>query len=244
VFGETSALKIDKKLILVDLLALHMIRHKDSSTIISYHPPAKWLGTSAAILHSRFHFAGQSVYWRTIFNESDDPTFILLSILWHALYAWDEALEILFQHISSIASVTFSSVILSSDCFQEARILKTNDVYQTRELHIIRASLLHYTALLEDFKKSVLFIQNTPSPTMHDHPDGQRSMLIMERECNVLVSEIERLEMFRKMQDMRLENLINLAFNNVNFRDSAGEHLRTLIQSVRNMTIIATEYDQ
>lgn len=35
-------------------------------------------------------------------------------------------------------------------------------------------------------------------------------MRIMDRECSVLFSEIERLEMFRKMQDMRLENLINL----------------------------------
>lgn len=45
---------------------------------------------------------------------------------------------------------------------------------------------------------------------MQDHPDRQESMRIMDRECNVLLSEIERLEMFRRMQDMRLENLINL----------------------------------
>lgn len=199
------SLHSSNKVVLIDLLALHMIRQKDSSTIISYHPPAEWLGTSAATLHSRFHFAGQSVYWRTIFSQSDDPTFVLLSMLWHALYAWDEALEILYQHISSL----------------EVEILKTNNVYQTRELHIIRASLLHYTSLLEDFKKSVLFIQNTPSPTIQDHTGRLRSGQIMERECNVLVSEIERLEMFRKMQDMRVENLVNLAFNNVNFRDSA-----------------------
>lgn len=45
---------------------------------------------------------------------------------------------------------------------------------------------------------------------MQDHPGRPRSEQIMERECNVLLSEIERLEMFRKMQDMRLENLVNL----------------------------------
>lgn len=93
-----------------------MIRQKDSSTVISYHPPAEWRGTSAAILHSRFHFAGQSVYWRTIFNQSDDPTFVLLSLLWHALYAWDEALETLYQHISSLASVdSYFSICVVSD---------------------------------------------------------------------------------------------------------------------------------
>lgn len=69
---------------------------------------------------------------------------------------------------------------------------------------------MHYTSLLEDFKKTVLFIQNTPSPTMLDDPERPTTMRIMDRECIVLLSEIERLEMFRKMQDMRLENLVNL----------------------------------
>lgn len=207
------ALRSNDKVLLIDLLALHMIRSKDGSTIISYHPPPEWQNTSAAILHSRFRFAGQSVYWRTIFSESDDPTFVLLSLLWHALYAWDESLETLYSHI----------------CWLETQILLTNDIYQTRELHIIRASLLHYTSLLEDFKKAVLFVQNTPSPTVQDHPERERSATIMDRECKVLLSEIERLEMFRKMQDMRLENLVNLAFNNVNFRDS--QDMRSLTEA-------------
>ncbi|KAJ3573123.1 hypothetical protein NP233_g2634 [Leucocoprinus birnbaumii] len=207
------SLRSNDKVILIDLLALHMVRSKDGSTIISYHPPPEWQSTSAAILHSRFRFAGQSVYWRTIFSESEDPTFILLSLLWHALYAWDEALETLYSHI----------------CWLETQILLTNDVYQTRELHVIRASLLHYTSLLEDFKKAVAFVENTPSPTVLDHPERQRSTAIMDRECKVLLSEIERLEMFRKMQDMRLENLVNLAFNNVNFRDS--QDMRSLTEA-------------
>ncbi|KAF9446764.1 hypothetical protein P691DRAFT_803529 [Macrolepiota fuliginosa MF-IS2] len=201
------------KVVLIDVLALHMVRHKNSSTVITYHPPREWHSTSARILHSRFRFAGQSVYWRSIFSQSDDPTFVLLSLLWHALYAWDEALETLYAHI----------------CWLETEILVTNDVYQTRELHVIRASLLHYTSLLEDFKKAVLFVQNTPSPTMLDHPERQLSMHVMDRECNVLVSEIDRLEMFRKTQDMRLENLVNLAFNNVNFQDS--QDMRSLTEA-------------
>jgi len=42
----------------------------------------------------------------------------------------------------------------------------------------------------------------------------------MDRECNTLISEIDRLEMFRKIQDMRLENITNLAFSSVGFEDS------------------------
>ena len=42
---------------------------------------------------------GQSVYWQNIFQKSPDPTFIFLTFIWHALYAWDEALENLYDHI-------------------------------------------------------------------------------------------------------------------------------------------------
>jgi len=45
---------------------------------------------------------------------------------------------------------------------------------------------------------------------MQDHPDFNKSTQLMNRECDTLVSEIERLEMFRRMQEMRLENVINL----------------------------------
>jgi len=77
-------------------------------------------------------------------------------------------------------------------------------------LHIIRASLLHYASLLESFRKAVFFLRNTPNPAMQDHPDFNESMQLMNRECDTLVSEIERLEMFRAMQEMRLKNVIDL----------------------------------
>ncbi|TFK40046.1 hypothetical protein BDQ12DRAFT_601934 [Crucibulum laeve] len=188
----------------IDILAIHMVRRKDSSTIISYHPTSEWKSTSAQYLHSKVKFAGQSVYWGTIFKQSDDPTFVFLCMLWYALYAWDEALESLYSHI----------------CWLEARVLITNDIHLTRELHIIRASLLHYASLLEDFRKTVLFIQNTPNPAMKEHTDFEKSTELMDRECNTLQSEIERLEKSRKMQEMRLKNVMDLAFSSVNLQDS------------------------
>jgi hypothetical protein len=87
-----------------DLLALHMIRSPQGSTIISYHPDPEWRTTSAKILHSRIKLAGDSVYWQNIFKKTADPTFILLTILWHCLYTWDHALEKLYAHISWLVS--------------------------------------------------------------------------------------------------------------------------------------------
>lgn len=87
---------------MIDLLAIHMIRKPKNSTVISYHPPLEWHGTTAKYLHARMRYAGQSVYWQNIFKKSDDPTFVLLSILWYAVYAWDESLENLYTHICNL----------------------------------------------------------------------------------------------------------------------------------------------
>jgi hypothetical protein len=51
-----------------------------------------------------FEISGQSVYWQSIFQKSPDPTFVLLTFVWHAMYAWDEALEDLYEHICSLVS--------------------------------------------------------------------------------------------------------------------------------------------
>ncbi|KAJ3510345.1 hypothetical protein NLJ89_g4728 [Agrocybe chaxingu] len=200
-------LRSNDRILLLDLLSFHMVRRKGGSTIISYHPTPEWKSTSARYLHSRVRFAGESVYWQSLFKRSSDPTLVLLCVLWYPLYAWDESLENLYVHI----------------CWLESRVLVTNDIHLTRELHIIRASLLHYASLLESFRKTVVFLRNTPNPAMRDHLDSNTSIGsadLLERECDTLVSEIERLDMFRRMQEMRLENVINLAFASVNFEDS------------------------
>lgn len=57
------------------------------------------VGTGAHHLSRRIRLAGQSVYWQNLFSRSPDPTFVLVTYLWHALYAWDEALETLYQYV-------------------------------------------------------------------------------------------------------------------------------------------------
>jgi hypothetical protein len=110
-----------RKMLILDLLSVHLIRKAHGSTIISYHHELDdHRTTTAQYLHERirfagmflftllecpndiYHSAGQSVYWQSIFQKSSDPTFVLITFLWHALYAWDEALENLYKHICSL----------------------------------------------------------------------------------------------------------------------------------------------
>jgi Mg2+ and Co2+ transporter CorA len=77
----------------------------------------------------------------------------------------------------------------------------------TQELHVMRAHLLQYAALLEDFRKSVQFVLDTPNPAVEAN---SADVELLEKECKTLLSQIERLEMSRKMQDNRLGNLMNL----------------------------------
>ncbi|KAJ7507271.1 hypothetical protein B0H11DRAFT_1970976 [Mycena galericulata] len=200
--------------LILDLLAVHLIRSTDGNTIISYHNNGPD-STSAMYLHERIRFAGQSVYWQSIFQKSPDPTFVLLTFIWHAMYAWDEGLEQLYDHI----------------CFLETRVINTSDLLLTRELHVIRAHHLHYSALLEDLRKAVVFVLDTRNPAMEALPEEERlsSRQLLERECKTLLNEIERLEMGRTMQDNRLKNVMNLVFSSVNIGDS--KHMKELTEA-------------
>ncbi|THU97656.1 hypothetical protein K435DRAFT_662456 [Dendrothele bispora CBS 962.96] len=193
--------------LVLDLLSVHLIRNTEGNTLISFHHSDQE-STSAPYLHERVQFAGQSVYWQSMFQKYSDPTFVLLVFVWHALYAWDEALETLYKHI----------------CFLESKVMETSNMYLTRGLHVIRAHHLHYSSLLEDFRKAVLFIRNTPNPAMESSKvkDEEReySSKLLEKECTNLLLEIERLEASRSMQDKRLKNVMNLVFSSVNIGDS------------------------
>lgn len=186
-----------------DLLAVHMVRHVESSTIISYHPRQR---TSAKRLQSLIHRTGKSVYWSKMFKTSSDPTLLLLAYLWYVLYAWDETFEELYKYITWL----------------ETQVLSTNDIRLTRQLHIVQAHLLHYRSLLQDFQKSVKFVQDTRNPAMSALSEQERneSVQILQREANSLLSEILRLDNQRIIQSDRLKNVMDLAFASVNIDDS------------------------
>ncbi|OAX32053.1 hypothetical protein K503DRAFT_852217 [Rhizopogon vinicolor AM-OR11-026] len=193
----------------IDLLAIHMVRDVNTSTIISYHPESTSI-SSAKRLHSLMQLVGDSVYWQHIFSKSKDPTFLLLALLWYALYAWDESLEALYNHIMP----------LESDVLTESR------VEHTRDLHSLQAYLLNYESLLHGVQVSVSFIEKTPNPAMESEVffDEQRktSDELMKKECDNLLNEIDRLQKRREMLGKHLKNVMDLAFANVNIRDSAS----------------------
>ncbi|KAI9457687.1 hypothetical protein HD554DRAFT_2029943 [Boletus coccyginus] len=192
--------------ILQDLLSIHMVRTVQSSTIISFHP--KLRKATAKRLHSLINRTGRSVYWSKNFERSNDPTCLFLCFLWYAMYEWDEVFEVLYSHINQL----------------EQSVLDVENIRKTRDLHILKAHLLYYRNLLEDFRKSVLFVQETANPAMRDRSvtdEGRaRSESILKKETEYLLSEIERLESQRSMQVMRLKNVMDLAFASVNIDDS------------------------
>ncbi|KAG2114131.1 hypothetical protein DEU56DRAFT_919629 [Suillus clintonianus] len=126
----------DGRMLLIDLLAIHMVRNIKENTIISYHPESISYRTSAKHFHSLMKLVGESVYWQKIFSRSKDPTFLLLAMLWYALYAWDESFELLYHHVSQL----------------ESQVLQADNISLTRKLHELQASLLHYQSLLHGFQ--------------------------------------------------------------------------------------------
>ncbi|KAG1767591.1 hypothetical protein EV702DRAFT_748494 [Suillus placidus] len=192
--------------LLIDLLAVHMIREKNCSTIITYHP-ALHDRTTAERLHQVMERAGGSVYWNKIFVASEDPTFFFLAILWYALYAWDESFEVLYNRIKDL------EVMLND--YNVAAMVNLN-----HSLHSLQAHLLQYETLLHDFEKSVEFVRDTPNPAMEESENKGTTKELMGRECKNLLSEIDRLHKRCSMFIRRLKNATDLAFATVNIEDS------------------------
>ncbi|KAG2140513.1 uncharacterized protein EDB93DRAFT_1252799 [Suillus bovinus] len=181
----------DGNMLFIDLLAIHMVRGVNTSTIISYHPESTWCRTSARRLHSLMQLVGGSVYWQKIFAKSKDPTFAFLAILWYPLYAWDESFELLYKHLSEL----------------ESKVLQTNNMELTRELHILQAHLL------QPIIRPCTLVTVTKE-------QRKESNDLMTRESENLLSEIDRLERRRGMLGNRLKNVMDLAFATVNLDDS------------------------
>jgi len=190
----------------LDLLSVHLVRNINGSTIISYHPTLNIPSTTAQFLHERIRFAGRSVYWQSMFQKSQDPTLVLLTFIWHTMYAWDEALEDLFEHICSLENCANS----------------TSEMLLIRELHIIKAHHLHYRSLLYHYTKHINFIKNTPNPAMDGvcEVDREKSAKLLMRECDNLLIEIERLNNELITQERRLKNVLALVVSSVNIINS------------------------
>ena len=51
-----------------------------------------------------YQFNGCIISRQKVVRKSEDSTFVFLAILWSALYAWDEALEVLYEHFCWLVS--------------------------------------------------------------------------------------------------------------------------------------------
>ena len=118
-----------------------------------------------------------------------------------------------YTYPRSSASTIFAETNLLTFSFgQEIRAIETTYIDLTKEVHAIRAHLLHYTSLLQRFTEAVEFIEKTENPALESVVEEQRNHFrrIMWRECHMLFNEIRRLESSKSMQDERLKNVLNL----------------------------------
>ncbi|KAG1883342.1 hypothetical protein F4604DRAFT_1677681 [Suillus subluteus] len=86
---------LDGSMLFIDLLAIHMVRDIETSTIISYHPESTWCRTvreAPSLAHAARR--GQCILAKNIRQ-------------WYPLYAWDESFELLYTHVSELVSVEF-----------------------------------------------------------------------------------------------------------------------------------------
>lgn len=116
-----------------------------------------------------------------------------------------------------------------------------NEVGLTQQLHVIRAHLLHYEALLDNFERSVQFVSDTENPALLlevediKEEDTVKSRDLLKKECQILIDQIKRLQNVRKMQDDRLGNVMNLVSKtSFGLRDKDPSHncLRQVFSTV------------
>lgn len=92
------------------------------------------------------------------------------------------------------------------------RVISAAEIPLTREMHVIRAHQLHYSALLSDLNKHIVFIRDTYNPCMEGAAQADRrfSKALMKRECGNLLAETKRLQDELQTQQQRLTNLMDL----------------------------------
>jgi len=106
-------------------------------------------------------------------------------------------------------SVHFTNI---SFIFQESGLPNTADARFTRELHSIRAHHMHYTILLDDYQGHVRFIMDTRNPMQESFLSADRkfSQVILRRECDILLIQINKLKNRLCMHERRLENITGM----------------------------------
>jgi len=117
--------------------------------------------------------------------------------------------------------------------------MTSNDLEFTEELHIVRAHLLHYESLMDEFRKTVEFVAKVDSPALDDDSpeDKKTTRGLITRECENLLRDIKRLERNRMMQDRRLKNVMDLVRSIQLFRGADIYRQRRVLTSLISKTV-------
>lgn len=167
--------------------------------------------------------AGKGVYWGNLMRKVSDPIFVMLVVMWSALYAWDEAMEVLYTHIT----------------YLETRVIHFTvaDVQLSPQLHAIRAHLTYYDDLLDEFLQSLDFIGRVGVAKNRD--DTELGEELLKKELQTLESQVKRLKRQRDMQDSRLSNVMKLVMSMLNLKETqAGIHNGESMKQITYLTMI------
>jgi len=102
---------------------------------------------------------------------------------------------------------------IADDIHKESRVIDTGKWKINQDLHIIRAHQLYYTSLLDDARKTIEFIRKHKNPAMDSDKlasEKELNDVFLERECDHLILEIDRLTKDLGMQQSRLKNVADL----------------------------------
>jgi len=122
---------------------------------------------------------------------------------------------------------------------KESRMIDAETPRIVQDLHIIRAYQLYYTSLLDDARKTIEFIRKHKNPAMDsDQLASEKELndVFLERECDHLILEIDRLTKNLEMQQSRLKNAIDLVCSVF----SENVDITSCIQMVFSMNISGT----
>ena len=127
----------------------------------------------------------------------------------------------------------------TDDIHKESRVIDTGKWKINQDLHIIRAHQLYYTSLLDDARKTIEFIRKHKNPAMDSEKlasEKELNDMFLERECDHLILEIDRLTKDLGMQQSRLKNVVDLVCSVC----SENIDITSCIQIVFSMNISGT----
>ncbi|KAJ7347559.1 hypothetical protein DFH08DRAFT_809292 [Mycena albidolilacea] len=130
------------------MLGIYMMRTRDDCSILVWYPPVKKL---PGLLVETYNWMAQMSLerqWKDTNRETRDSAFLIFPILWWVVYAWYDAIDDVRTYFNWL----------------EDQVLKSPSIKLTQQIHTIRGCLFNYKSLLEEFIRTVDFIETRLHP--------------------------------------------------------------------------------